>query len=397
MALALAICALILNAILFNTLLRGLFARFNLFMLERCCPQHLRAETVELIMHALIIIIVTLCFIFAFEASPCIPLIDFNIDYFSYYLPDMQPENFVLSMVYTTVAGAVYYGFKLVIYAFLLGLGLNMIDTKRIRDQTTEFKKKAKLNSTCPICKDETGVSCSTVVRCVNNHPIHRECLDSLIEHQCKKVLAVPSESSLIGCSVCRATFTKEQLTNAGGGAKAKVLSLLKQVESADAALSKLDPEQQVKTGNKDCYMCPKCNFGPVAHTACADLSAHDGKRGVSNKCPKCSFFTDKISKWKKWDGGRDGAAPEEVISSSEELVMDFCAVTLETARDMLRKNSNAQHVIANFVQGAPTAHVVSPSARQPQAISSVQHSRSLHAAPLSLKSSNACRRVAKA
>jgi len=192
--------------------------------------------------------------------------------------------------------------------------------------------------------------------------------LDSLIEHQCKKVLAVPSESSLIGCPVCKSIFTQQQLSH---GTSRKILDLLKKVSESDVALSKLDPEEQVKTGNKDCYMCPKCNFGPVAHTACSDLSAHDGHRGISNKCPKCLFFVTNISKWKKWDGGQAGGSlpKEEVISSDEAMVMDFCAVNLESARDMLRRDSNVQRAIANFVQAAPRAHIVSATPQRQQTL----------------------------
>ena len=169
-----------------------------------------------------------------------------------------------------------------------------------------------------------------------------------------------------------------------GGGASKLARSLLAQVAAADLALSQLNAEEQLKTGQKDCYQCPKCKFGPIAHTACSDLSSHHGRHGISNQCPQCSFFADKISKWHKWNGGEvtdsgDRKLKEVVISSGEAQVMEFCAVTLEVARDLLRRDSNVQRVISNFAQNAPTAHVVAASAHQPQDITSVQHSGSVN------------------
>jgi len=73
-----------------------------------------------------------------------------------------------------------------------------------------------------------------------------------------------------------------------------------------------------------------------------------------------------------------NGKLKEVVISSGEAQVMEFCAVTLEVARDLLRRDSNVQRVISNFAQNAPTAHVVAASAHQPQDITSVQHSGSV-------------------
>ena len=55
-------------------------------------------------------------------------------------------------------------------------------------------------------------------------------------------------------------------------------------------------------------YMCGKCNFGPVDHTACANLRSHHGAMGrggsrISNACPKCGWFSENLSDWPPWDG----------------------------------------------------------------------------------------------
>jgi hypothetical protein len=55
-------------------------------------------------------------------------------------------------------------------------------------------------------------------------------------------------------------------------------------------------------------YMCGKCSFGPVDHTACSNLRSHHGQtsRGgsrVSNACPKCGWFSEDLSHWPPWDG----------------------------------------------------------------------------------------------
>jgi len=54
-------------------------------------------------------------------------------------------------------------------------------------------------------------------------------------------------------------------------------------------------------------YMCPNCNFGPVDHKNCHNLQTHQGeisgKGKINNACPKCKYFTSKLSDWLKWDG----------------------------------------------------------------------------------------------
>jgi hypothetical protein len=53
---------------------------------------------------------------------------------------------------------------------------------------------------------------------------------------------------------------------------------------------------------------CPRCHAGPVIPKNCFDLQAHDGERAraggrISNRCPRCSFFSRERGGWAPWDG----------------------------------------------------------------------------------------------
>ena len=155
--------------------------------------------------------------------------------------------------------------------------------------------------------KPDTKIPCG--IACPCNHLIHRECLDSLILDHCETVLRTPSTSSHIHCPACEEncnrskpvqiqSYTEEQLKHACGGASQKALDLLECVAKADRDLAALPEDEQITKGNTDCYLCPKCNFGPVAHKACEDLSSHHDHGGISNKCPKCGYFASTISEW---------------------------------------------------------------------------------------------------
>jgi hypothetical protein len=154
-------------------------------------------------------------------------------------------------------------------------------------------------------------------ITCPRGHVICRGCLDSLIVERCSSVLHTPSTPSTICCPTCQATnslgrfvfersrqdggvwsYTEEQLKRACGGASQHALQLLESVAEADEKLAALPESEQITNGNTDCYLCPKCKFGPVAHLACDDLSAHHGLQGVSNKCPECGFLAHHISEW---------------------------------------------------------------------------------------------------
>ncbi len=161
-------------------------------------------------------------------------------------------------------------------------------------------------------------------IACPRSHLICRSCLDNLIVERCNTVLHTPSTPSQINCPACLAeralgglgldrfsqhrsstivtrvhpSFTDDQLKRACGGASERALQLLGSVGDADEKLAALPESEQITHGNSDCYLCPKCKFGPVAHLACDDLSAHHGCQGVSNRCPKCGFLGRHISEW---------------------------------------------------------------------------------------------------
>jgi hypothetical protein len=171
----------------------------------------------------------------------------------------------------------------------------------------------------CILCFDDvaaepdTKISCG--ITCPRSHLIHRQCLDSLIVNHCETVLHTPSTPSHIDCPACTARrnqevmlrpfhnsvpirvlpYTEEQLKL---GASQKALDLLTAVAQADQTLAALPENEQITNGNTDCYLCPECKFGPVAHAACANLTSHHAHGGVSNKCPKCGFLGSCISQW---------------------------------------------------------------------------------------------------
>jgi hypothetical protein len=94
-------------------------------------------------------------------------------------------------------------------------------------------------------------------------------------------------------------SFTDDQLKRACGGASERALQLLGSVADADEKLAALPEIKQITHGNTDCYLCPKCKFGPIAHLACDDLRAHHGCQGVSNMPQvRQGFLSRHISEW---------------------------------------------------------------------------------------------------
>jgi hypothetical protein len=192
------------------------------------------------------------------------------------------------------------------------------------------FKVRENTNSLCVMCFDDIAsnhktldleTQLPTAIACPRNHLICRGCLDHLIVERCNTVLHTPSAPSQIDCPACLAaralsrfgfdrygqivssttvvaSYTQEQLKHACGGASDAALQLLESVAQADEKLAAMSESEQITNGNTDCYLCPKCKFGPVAHQACSDLVSHHGSHGVSNKCPKCGFLGSSISEW---------------------------------------------------------------------------------------------------
>ena len=190
------------------------------------------------------------------------------------------------------------------------------------------FKPRENLSNRCSMCFDDLASDALSPdvqtqlprgIACPRSHLICRGCLDNLIVERCTTVLHTPSTPSQIDCPACLAhralggfgldrfshrrssvapSFTDDQLKHACGGASKAALELLESVAQADEKLAALPESEQITHGNTDCYLCPKCKFGPVAHIACGDLSVHHGTQGVSNRCPKCRFLGTSISEW---------------------------------------------------------------------------------------------------
>ena len=152
----------------------------------------------------------------------------------------------------------------------------------------------------CSICmtngKSNEGVICPK-----GDHFMHRDCLDQWITSCCSEYLSAgPSKPSTVACphnSRKCCVFTPDQLRRGGGGASASCIALLNRVDEAEAELKSMPPAEQLRRANQDAYMCPRCQFGPIAHYKCSNVSWE------GNKCPKCSYHTGDISGWAKWNG----------------------------------------------------------------------------------------------
>lgn len=254
----------------------------------------------------------------------------------------------------------------------------------------SHFKVREITNSLCVMCFDnmtsndktldlETQSPRATAIACPRNHLICRGCLDHLIVDRCNTVLHTPSTPSQIDCPACLgaralsrfgfdrngqivsstsvvASYTQEQLKHACGGASETALELLESVAQADAKLAAMSESEQITNGNTDCYLCPKCKFGPVAHQACSDLISHHGSQGVSNKCPKCGFLGSSISEWIQIAEPRAPALTTQQHRHRHRHLEDFGGVTItsmwpveETWRPLWRPRVNGFQFLPQF------------------------------------------------
>jgi hypothetical protein len=220
------------------------------------------------------------------------------------------------------------------------------------------LKLRGNTNSLCVMCFDDLAsndktldleTQLPTAIACPRNHLICRGCLDHLIVERCNTVLYTPSTPSRIDCPACLgaralsrfgvdhivssttvvASYTQQQLKHACGGASETALQLLESVAQADEKLAAMSESEQITNGNTDCYLCPKCKFGPVAHQACSDLVSHHGSQGVSNKCPKCGFLGSSISDWIQIAQPRAPALTTQRHRHRRRHLGDFGGVTI--------------------------------------------------------------------
>jgi hypothetical protein len=196
----------------------------------------------------------------------------------------------------------------------------------------------ASASGRCIMCLDDfkslEHQPCACSIACPNNHQICRGCLDRLIINHCRTVLRTPSTPSNINCPACKVhqgpfyfrfgfqggkheiqPYTDDQLKRA---ASEDALKMLNAVAEADQKLAALPEHEQIVKGNTDCYKCPKCEFGPVAHRACSSLNTHHGMQGISNKCPKCDFLASDISEWVRISAAP--TLPSERLNCLEEF-----------------------------------------------------------------------------
>ena len=101
--------------------------------------------------------------------------------------------------------------------------------------------------------------------------------------------------------------------------------------------------EDQLRDLMPSAFECPKCGFGPIQHKNCSDLSAHHGEGGTDNSCPRCLFFSNDISAYRRWSGKLPDAADETVDQEWASLrvrVKDTKWRTLRLVRRMNRVGS---------------------------------------------------------
>lgn len=65
--------------------------------------------------------------------------------------------------------------------------------------------------------------------------------------------------------------------------------------------------ERQLREAVPGARQCKQCSFGPVDHFDCANLRTHHGQKTgrskISNACPECGWFSDRIEDWPRWNG----------------------------------------------------------------------------------------------
>jgi len=108
------------------------------------------------------------------------------------------------------------------------------------------------------------------------------------------------------------------------------------------------------RDGSYAAYQCSTCGFGPVSHTACANLETHHNEtRGangrVRNDCPNCGHFHRDIHEWSQWDGKLYGAAAEAAHSctGSPATAQDNESKVQRVARLLDVPLATAQQVVA--------------------------------------------------
>lgn len=86
------------------------------------------------------------------------------------------------------------------------------------------------------------------------------------------------------------------------------ILTRLDAVRDANTQQILTDEElDAIAATMQDPKQCPRCAFGPVDHTGCANLMTHHYERrgaGVlSNACPRCGYFAGDIRQWAPFSG----------------------------------------------------------------------------------------------
>jgi len=185
----------------------------------------------------------------------------------------------------------------------------------------------------CCICFMEDHDADTLAVSCDNNHYMCQTCFSGWVESE-SEIETNPQNILLNGGRItcpCKKSDDCDSLAYANKLIAMVVTDELYEKylrardyvvgkEAVAGALSKIkggdmDAVEQEQIRNMYCtkdgysaYMCGQCNFGPIDHGWCSNLSSHHGaeKHGggsINNACPKCGWFAKDISGWPRWDG----------------------------------------------------------------------------------------------
>ncbi len=164
-------------------------------------------------------------------------------------------------------------------------------------------------SATCEVCAN----TCQDVVRCPDGHIMCLSCID----HQCQTLLSQPMHefepfTCICFTEECRCEIPEHELMRTPNGSRYIREKIHKEaMQTAIAATQdactvddmRLRMRYLCKDGTYSAHACPFCNFGPLEHFRCNDLSEFHGSQGYTNACPRCQRFVDDTNKLQRWDG----------------------------------------------------------------------------------------------
>ena len=159
----------------------------------------------------------------------------------------------------------------------------------------------------CVVCLNT--VSSLQCVTCSEGHQTCVTCLDTLCNARFAK-----NQSSEVLCpspTDCSALLTSADLCRTlGGRALNAELQHRKTIDLALDVFQKYsldDARMKLRYMRHDCtfaaYECSECQFGPIEHMHCEDLTEWHNREGHHNSCPCCGHFVTSTDLLRRWSG----------------------------------------------------------------------------------------------